>query len=281
MRLHCHELSAATASSAPLVDGAWHLVRGQGPRLLSLPAEWPSLWQVERGCVALRTMDAQWTLRAGSAQLWRGAPLQAQPSHEAHWRCLAAPLPQWCDRFADNHDDTEPLPWREDATAPLLHAFADLATRPSPAALDALVNELRVAQRGLEEHLPRCRGRTLRHRRQTLLRLLNLRHLMQCHVEADDDAGIDVAWLADRAHYSSGHLIRLHRDVFGETPGEALARLRHERAWRLVRETDMPVGAITHKLGFESQSAFCRSFKHAFGMTATEARRRETDECTA
>ena len=37
MRLHCHELSAATASSAPLVDGAWHLVRGQGPAAVLVP----------------------------------------------------------------------------------------------------------------------------------------------------------------------------------------------------------------------------------------------------
>ncbi|MFD0739918.1 helix-turn-helix domain-containing protein [Lysobacter koreensis] len=46
-----------------------------------------------------------------------------------------------------------------------------------------------------------------------------------------------------------------------------------ERAWQLVRDTGMPVGGITEVLGFESQSAFCRAFKHAFGVTTTQARR--------
>ena len=101
------------------------------------------------------------------------------------------------------------------------------------------------------------------------------------YYETDDDAAIDVSWLAARAHYSPGHLIRLHRAVFGETPSDYFTRLRHARAWELVRETDMPVATITHRLGFESQSAFCRAFKHAFGMTATQARRGETDACAA
>lgn len=281
MPLHCHDLSASTAlASAPLSNDAWHLIRGNGPRLLALPADWPSLWLVEHGCMALRAPDAQWMLHDGQAQLWRGGVLHAQPSQESRWWCLAGPLAQWNTRLSAD-GEREPLPWREEAPASLHRAFADLAVQPpTQDATAAMCAVLAHLQREAESHLPRCRGRTLRHRRQTLLRLLNLQHLMRCHVEADDDEAIDIAWLAERAHYSPGHLIRLHRDAFGETPGETLARLRHARAWRLVRETDMPVGAITHKLGFESQSAFCRSFKHAFGMTATEARRLETDECT-
>jgi AraC family transcriptional regulator len=62
--------------------------------------------------------------------------------------------------------------------------------------------------------------------------------------------------------------------VFGETPFEYAARLRFDRAWRLVRDTRMPVCDITEALGFESQSAFCRAFKHAFGVTTTQARER-------
>lgn len=282
MPLHCHDLSACVPfSTAPLSADGWHLIRGSGNRVLSLPALWPSLWQIERGRVALRTPDASWTLHGGQSQLWRDSALQAQASHEAQWWCLTGPLAQWNRRLGERDGDCEPLPWRDDTPA-LQPILRELAARPdADDARAALVGALLLQQRDVEARLPRCRGRTLRHRRQTLLRLLHLQHLMRCHVDTDDDAAIDVAWLAKRAHYSSGHLIRLHRDVFGETPGETLARLRHARAWQLVRETDMPVVAITHKLGFESQSAFCRAFKHAFGMTATEARRLETDECAA
>lgn len=283
MPLHCHVLSAsASLASAPLSCDGLHLIHGSSHRLLALPAEWPSLWHVERGGVQLQTHDAHWTLSRADAQLWRGGALQAQPSYEAQWWCLTGPLAHWNPRFAQRHGDREPLPWRAQAPASLHRALSALAATPDACEpMDALVDILLMQQRDGEARLPRCRGRTLKHRRQTLLRLLNLQHLMRCHVEADDDAAIDVPWLAQRAHYSPGHLIRLHRDVFGETPGETLARLRHARAWQLVRETDMPVGAITHKLGFESQSAFCRAFKHAFGMTATEARRLESDECAA
>ncbi|MGH8076662.1 MAG: helix-turn-helix transcriptional regulator, partial [Lysobacter sp.] len=70
------------------------------------------------------------------------------------------------------------------------------------------------------------------------------------------------------------HLIRIYRDVFDETPSDYAMRLRSERAWHLVLHTALPVGEITEALGFESQSAFCRAFKHTFGLTATEARRR-------
>ena len=64
----------------------------------------------------------------------------------------------------------------------------------------------------------------------------------------------------------------MYRDVFGETPSEHAARLRLERAWTLVRDSAMPVCLITQHLGYESQSAFCRAFKNAFGLTTTQAR---------
>ena len=84
--------------------------------------------------------------------------------------------------------------------------------------------------------------------------------------------------LAPSASYSPSHLIRLYRDVFDETPSEYAARLRFERAWRMVRDTTMPVCEITEALGFESQSAFCRAFKQSFGVTATELRRHAADD---
>ncbi|GAA5071752.1 helix-turn-helix transcriptional regulator [Lysobacter panacisoli] len=280
MSLHFLVMNDASAPpEIPWPAAHWHLVRGSGAHVLPLPADWPSLWLVLDGNVTLHAQDAQWSLRAGEAQLWRAGALRARTSADAQWWCLAGPLPEWNRRFASTPDE-EPLPWHRDADDALPRALECLAADETGAE-DALVALLANAQRDVAAHLPRCRGRTLRHRRQTLLRLLYLHHLMRCHVEADDDTTIDVAWLAERAHYSPGHLIRLHRDVFGETPGEHVSRLRDERAWQLVRGTDLPVVAITHKLGFESQSAFCRAFKHAFGMTATQARRLEDSPCAA
>jgi len=261
----------------------WHFFAGRGGASLQLPANWPSLWLAVRGRLTMQAQDAHWTLTGGQAQLWRAGALSVQASHESRWFALVAAPAMWNRAFDEAcideaGIDEEPLPWRGDPGDGVHDAMERLAH--DDAALALLFPALIERQRDVAACLPRCRGRTLPHRRQALLRLLHLRHLMQCHVEADDDASIDVPWLAERAHYSPGHLIRLHRAVFGETPSDYFTRLRHARAWELVRETDMPVATITHRLGFESQSAFCRAFKHAFSMTATQARR-EADACAA
>ncbi len=119
----------------------------------------------------------------------------------------------------------------------------------------------------LHELLQRCSGRSTQHRRQTLLRLLRVQRLIRRH-----NGLIGIERLARDACYSPGHLMRLYRDVFGESPSEHAVRLRSDHAWRMVRDTRMPVGAITAALGYESPSTFCRAFKQAFGVTVTEAR---------
>ncbi|BDU15705.1 helix-turn-helix transcriptional regulator [Lysobacter auxotrophicus] len=261
-----------------LAADGWHVIAGRGAATLQLPAHWPSLWMPMRGRLSMQAPDANWTLIGGEAQLWRGGTLNVHASHESRWLALVAAPAMWARAFGDVVTEHEPLPWRGDPGEGVHDAMERLAHDDEALAL--LFPALIERQRDVAACLPRCRGRTLAHRRQALLRLLNLRHLMLCHVDTDDDAGIDVPWLAERAHYSAGHLIRLHRAVFGETPSDYFTRLRQARAWELVRETDMPVATITHRLGFESQSAFCRAFKHAFGMTATQARR-EADACAA
>ena len=284
MTLHRY---APPFSLPPLGDGVvaegWHFIAGHGTATLQCPANWPSLWMPMRGRLSMQGQDAHWTLIGGQAQLWRAGALNVRASSESRWYALVAAPAMWNRGFAQVRIDEEPLPWRGDPGDEVHEATERLGHDDD--AVASLLAALIARQRDVASCLPRCRGRTLAHRRQALLRLLHLRHLMQCHVEGDDDAGIDVPWLAERAHYSPGHLIRLHRAVFGETPSDYFTRLRHARAWELVRDTDMTVATITHRLGFESQSAFCRAFKHAFGMTATQARRieryAEADACAA
>ena len=91
-------------------------------------------------------------------------------------------------------------------------------------------------------------------------------------VENSPEGRLELDDLARFANYSPHHLIRMYRKVFGETPAEQASRLRTRRAWELVRTTSLPVCEITEMVGFESQSAFCRAFKHSFGMTTSQAR---------
>ncbi len=133
----------------------------------------------------------------------------------------------------------------------------------------ALSASLLEQQHSLHSLLSRCNGRTLARRRQTLMRLLRVRHQIHCH----PDVRLDLECLAKTANYSPCHLIRVYRAVFGETPSEYAARRREEQAWRMVSDTALPICEITGMVGFESQSAFCRAFKNTFGITASEARR--------
>ena len=132
----------------------------------------------------------------------------------------------------------------------------------------SILSALIESQADLQERVQRCSGRTLRRRQQTLLRLLRVRLLIQHH----QDGRLDLQRLALTASYSPCHLIRVYREVFDETPSEYASRLRFDRAWILVRETQRPICEITEALGFESQSAFCRAFKSTYGVTTTQAR---------
>ena len=96
-----------------------------------------------------------------------------------------------------------------------------------------------------------------------------MQHLIRCNI----DDRLDLPRLGGIANYSTTHLIRIYRSVFGQTPCEYATRLRHQRAWELVCGTGLSVCEFTDALGFESGSAFCRAFKHAFGCTTGEARR--------
>ncbi len=288
LRYHAHSAS----SPLPIAgDGQWLQLTAASEEALRLPRDWISLLLPLHGALQLQGSDCQWLLRHGQAQLWCGGPLAAQAARGSLWLCLTGHPGAWARHFGNAQALHEPLPWQHSAPRLMRRQLVQLARAlrdggaqdvkpPADSAMAALLGDQQLA---IAARLPRCRGRNQSHRRQTLLRLLHVRHLVRCHVEADDESetAIDLAWLADRAHYSSGHLIRIHREVFGETPSEYVARLRSARAWRLVRETAMPVGEITQALGFESQSAFCRAFKHTFGMTATQARRIHTHETPA
>lgn len=137
----------------------------------------------------------------------------------------------------------------------------------TPTALASLIRTLRDEQRGLRSLADQCNGRTIQRRMATLQRLFRVRQLIE-----RSEGPLNLAALARNANYSPWHLMRMYRDVFGETPSSHLARLRLARAWTLVRDSELLVCQITERLGFESQSAFCRAFKSAYGLTTTQAR---------
>jgi len=283
-RIHFAEhLDLSQSAARPTL----HLVRASGRAVqLDLPAGWMSLWLPLRGPLRLEAADSMWELEPGHLQIWRDGRLRTSARLPCWWLCLCGPDTAWRGYLQTSADNTseELFPWEGPAPRDaqrLMVRLARLAAQPAELGTsgvlgangDVLLRTLCALlidqQRDLQTRLPRCSGRTQRRRQQTLLRLLRVQHLIRRHPEIR----LDLNRLARSANYSPCHLIRIYREVFDETPTEFASRLRSDRAWRMVRETRMPVCEITEALGFESQSAFCRAFKNSFGLTATQARR--------
>lgn len=78
---------------------------------------------------------------------------------------------------------------------------------------------------------------------------------------------ITITQLADLAHLSPYHFIRIFRSAYELTPLQYLTRLRLKKASLLLKESDATVGNIVSQCGFENESAFIRLFKKEFRMT--------------
>jgi len=261
-------------------DDALHLIHASGRAMRArIPAGWIAFVMPLAGRLELESQDGAWTLSRGRALLWREGSLRCVAPGQSLWLSLCGPAAAWSKHFRASHSGSAPDLFPSEAACSrdqrrlLVHMtrIAKGAQGPRDAMetlADAFCDALIDSQTDLQQRVQRCSGRTLRRRQQTLLRLLRVQQLIQHH----QDGKLDLQRLARTASYSPCHLIRVYREVFDETPSEYAARLRFDRAWRLVRETRMPVCEITEALGFESQSAFCRAFKSNFGVTTTQAR---------
>ncbi len=78
--------------------------------------------------------------------------------------------------------------------------------------------------------------------------------------------------LADAVHLSPSQLGRVFVDTYGKTPMTYLATLRAERLARLLRETDLPIEAAMHHVGWHSRGHAARVFRQCVGVTPTRYR---------
>ncbi len=277
-----HSLQGARSIEPPLLrPDCIHAISayGKGCRL-SIPAGWISATLVLSGRLELSNGDLPWQLPARQLQLWMDGNLRHGSREQSWWLCVTAPAALWQKPPKSTAAIINCLIPRElrcdpDLARAMLRLYRSGNLELNPDSTDAayrlglLRDALIERQQPLQIQLERCSGRTLMRRHQTLLRLLRVQHLIRCTIETR----LDLVSLAAAANYSPTHLIRIYREVFGETPSEHAARLRNKRALELVCNTDLSVCEIAESLGFESESAFCRAFKHAFGCTTTAARR--------
>jgi AraC family transcriptional regulator len=252
-----------------------HLIRADMPGArLDVPAGTWSLWLPLRHDLQMVSACDRWRLPRRHLLLTREA-IQGRAERPGAWLALTGSQDAWNAVLLPQQPGW--LPMQERCERGTLRAFVHLArllrggheAGTCETAMLSLCTRLMEQQRFLQPLVDRCNGRTPQRRYLTLQRLLRVHHL----IERDGDNHFSLAQLARVASYSPWHLIRMYREVFGETPSEHAARLRLARAWSMVRESELAVCEITERLGFESQSAFCRAFKSAYGLTTTQARR--------
>ena len=281
MRLYHHTLRYGDHLPSPvLVDSGLHLLHAHGRGIqVDVPAGWTTLCWAPAGQVALAIPGSEWQLDGRRMQLWTDGPLRIRSSGAQGWSAMLGSSHAWSAMSGRRRSDAATLlPWRgrpgrevAGLVCRLLRNGRQPASRRAgdcDALLTALVDALVERQQDLQSLLARCSGRSLARQQQTLLRLLRVRHAIECNT----DLRLDLEQLAAAARYSPCHLIRLHRAVFGETPSEYATRLRERQAWDMVCGSRLLICEITEMLGFESQSAFCRAFKNAFGRTTSQVR---------
>jgi AraC family transcriptional regulator len=82
---------------------------------------------------------------------------------------------------------------------------------------------------------------------------------------------LDLSLVAQAANFSPYHFHRIFAALMDETPQDYISRLRVERAANYLSKTrSLSMTEIALACGFTSSSAFSRSFKKYFGVTASE-----------
>jgi AraC family transcriptional regulator len=93
------------------------------------------------------------------------------------------------------------------------------------------------------------------------------------YIEANLDGDLSLATLARVANFSACHFHRVFRGVVGETLNQCILRRRVEKAASfLLTNPTRPITDIVLDCGLSGSASFARSFKEAFGLSASDYR---------
>ena len=104
---------------------------------------------------------------------------------------------------------------------------------------------------------------------------LMLERTRQTHdyLVAHQDSRITLAELAAKFHLSQSSLKLCFKALYGVPVAGYLRTVRMDTAARLLRESDLPVAEIAHRVGYEDPSRFSAAFRRHTGRRPTELRR--------
>ena len=95
-------------------------------------------------------------------------------------------------------------------------------------------------------------------------------------IDRDHARPLDVDSLARGVHMSAGHLSRLFRSAYGESPYSYLMTRRIERAMALLRRGDLSVTEVCFAVGCSSLGTFSTRFTELVGVPPSVYRRQAT-----
>lgn len=265
------------ASESP-ADGRLRCLRGQGrSSYLPLPAGGCTLLLCFRGTLAIDSVDGVFHLRRRHFLCLPNtafARVLAEPSSD--WMALRLSQSFLCSVPRSRAFQAQADPLLLPAVLPLSRALARsaagllrMAAGVGETCADEHVGALLLAalhaQSDSSAWLQRAYGRSERHRRQVVVRLLSARNRIVNAPFMDHD--LDT--LAAAAMYSPSHFLRSFRDVFGMTPHGLLTEARMAMARELMLESNLAICEIAASVGYGSRHAFSRLFKRQTGLTAS------------
>jgi len=82
-----------------------------------------------------------------------------------------------------------------------------------------------------------------------------------------------VAGLAQRAGYSVDHFSRIFKSIMGLRPQDYVIQAKIERARQLLAESNLTVGEVAERVGYQEIFYFSRQFRQKTGQSPSEYRR--------
>lgn len=182
-------------------------------------------------------------------------------------RCLVLDVPSddWVEQCLGDHADASRRLLDDTARLPLDAGQSQLVSWLAGSPVDDPV----IAQQGavlLLASLNGVRQRPLGGRRLPYAAL-------NAHIDQNAAYPLQVADLARVADLSSARLHARFIAECGQTPMEYIRSRRLHQAVALLRESDLPIGEIAHRVGYNSQSAFAAAVLREFGASPGKLRR--------
>ncbi|HPO91544.1 MAG TPA: AraC family transcriptional regulator, partial [Victivallales bacterium] len=85
--------------------------------------------------------------------------------------------------------------------------------------------------------------------------------------------GVSVQYIADELSMSREHFSRLFKKHTGISPDYYIRREKLKYSCELLKETELSVKEISHRVGYDSVASFCRVFKSFLKMTPEQFRK--------